>query len=89
MRADETAAQCTRREQLEVAQQAAPKAEDAEEIEEAKIAALLAEANSQAHCPPTTVDEWKAHIVSGTMPAVEYFLTRLQLTEIGFCLRVQ
>ena len=41
------------------------------------MAALEVEAPSQAHPPPLTVDYWRAHVISGIMPAITYVTKRI------------
>ncbi|KAL7531433.1 LOW QUALITY PROTEIN: hypothetical protein ACHAXR_004040 [Thalassiosira sp. AJA248-18] len=75
--AGETNAQRQRREQREAAIRALEEAEKQDAEEAAQLAALEAEARSQADCPPLTVDEWRAHIISGVMPSITYLTERI------------
>ena len=41
--------------------------EDNELLEEATETALVAKAAAQSHCLPATSEEWRAHVITGTM----------------------
>ena len=53
------------------------RAQEAEVRDQARILALEKEIEYQASRPPLTEDEWKAHITSIILPAVDYFNERL------------
>ena len=61
----------------EAVQRAAFDAEENELIEEATDTALVAEATARLSCLPATIEERKAHVITGTMPAIMYFLSRI------------
>ena len=61
----------------EAATRAAAEAVAKEAEETAVMAALEVEAASQAQHPPLTVDYWRAHVISGIMPAITYVTERI------------
>ena len=55
---EETRAQRKRREKLNAARRALLAAKEQDTVNEARLAALNEEANSQLECPPTSIEEW-------------------------------
>ena len=52
-------------------------AEENELIEGAIETALGAEAAARLDHLPATIEEWRVHVITGTMPAMVYFLSRI------------
>ena len=55
------------------------KVAEQEATENATLEALEKESTAQAKHPPTTIDEWNAHVISGVGPAVVYFYERTNI----------
>ena len=69
----------TPRQQQDNAQRAILRAQEQDAIEAAIEVALEREATAQANCFPTTLDAWRAHVISGVAMSVEYFHSRVNI----------
>ena len=61
----------------EAARRAAFDAEENELINEATETALVTETAARCNRLPATIEEWRAHVITGTLPAIVYFLSRI------------